>query len=217
MTLLSGGLLLVCCLLRCIPVQGHTFRVFLCALDDFRRPFGRLAELRRSDGSVAVGFVLGRFSGRLKTATSMLMVLSTAVFGLFAVAVAGWLPVGHDDTVTVAYATGILGGFFFNCTTPLYFEMLMETVCGWASENASGAVLILVNTVVQILFLAVPTKIDGSPQWMNWLTLGLFTATTSLVLTMRVEYRRSEVDCSKGGGGQLATALDDTLDHCGCF
>ena len=159
-------------------------------------------------GSVAVGFILDRFVGRLKTAISGLMVAATISFGAFTMAVAGQLPLSHSQTVIVAYVTGIMGGFFFNCTTPLYFEIMMETVFGWASENAAGAVLILINTVVQILFLAVPTKIDGSAQWMNWLTCGLFVVCTGLVLAMKVEYRRSEV-----GHKRAAIAMDD----CGYF
>jgi len=112
-------------------------------------------------GSVAVGFVLDRFLGRLKTATAILMLLSTAAFAIFAAAVAGWLPLSHAATVKVAYASGILGGFFFNCTTPLYFEIMMETVFGWASENSSGAVLILVkNHILALLsnYIVAPSR-----------------------------------------------------------
>jgi len=40
---------------------------------------------------------------------------------------------------------------------------------------------------------------------------------TALVFAMKVEYNRSEVDKAgdrgEGGGGKIATALDD----CGCF
>ena len=86
-------------------------------------------------GSIAVGAIVDRCLGRLKTATSTLMVLSTTALLTFSLAVAGAFPLSHTGTVHVAYVAGILAGFFFNCTTPLYFEMMMETVFGWGSEN----------------------------------------------------------------------------------
>ena len=80
------------------------------------------------------------------------MVLSTASFGVFSLAVADMLPfsLSHHQLITVIYVSGISGGYltsfkyapfahypesdvtcmlhvglFFNCTTPLYFEVTL--------------------------------------------------------------------------------------------
>ena len=44
----------------------------------------------------------------------------------------------HAASVRVAYVTGILGGACFNCSTPVLFELLMETVYGWGDEGMGG-------------------------------------------------------------------------------
>ena len=89
----------------------------------------------------------------------------------------------------------------------------METVFGWASENGSSAILIFVNTVVQILFLAVPTDIGGSTLWMNWLNLGIFLFCTLLVFGLKVEYNRRV--CDEIGLESEQPHLDNTVDASG--
>ena len=64
------------------------------------------------------------------------------------------------------------------------------------SEGVASATLIMVNSVVQIIFLAVPTKIGGSSQWMNWLTFATFAIGTVPLVMIRVEYARTELDCA---------------------
>ena len=77
---------------------------------------------------------------------------------------------------------------------------------GWLPEGVASATLIMVNSVVQIIFLAVPTKINGSSQWMNWLTFATFAIGTVPLVMIRVEYARTELDCAaaecSGEGGK---------------
>ena len=86
----------------------------------------------------------------------------------------------------------------------------METVFGVANENAASTTLIMVNSVVQIAFLAVPTKLGGSALWMNWLMLGVLLGSIVPMLLLRAVYRRSQVDSS-------GVALASSCDAAGCI
>lgn len=52
---------------------------------------------------------------------------------------------------------------------PLFFELILETVYGFVSDNLAASTMMLTVSLVQILVLAVPLKIGGSSLWMNWL------------------------------------------------
>ena len=162
-------------------------------------------------GSVVVGGVLDRFQGRLKRC--IVVLLACSAFALLAFATVGLVytsnsnddnddndgsggnrSLGRSDTVMLLYITGVAGGFFFNTTTPLFFELAMETVYGWASENASSMVLILANTIFAIIFTALPTKMGGTTQWPSWLCSGSVAATAAFLCCVPIRYSRLEVD-----------------------
>ena len=84
--------------------------------------------------------MLDRFAGRLKLVTTLLMAAGTLSMCLFSANAAGYLPTDHSSAVTVAYVSGIAGGSALNVAIPLLFELIMETVYGWADE-AGVAVL----------------------------------------------------------------------------
>jgi len=89
-------------------------------------------------GSVAIGALLDRFNGRLKLTICSLLSCAVVTFAVFAAAAQGLTDsVGisrHDNTV-ILFAFGIAGGFFYNTTTPLFFEMAMETIYGWVRHS----------------------------------------------------------------------------------
>ena len=87
---------------------------------------------RAPDCMAGVGVVMDKFNGHLKAAVSALMLLSCVGFGVFCLCIAGALPLSHHPTVVLAYAAGIWGGFFFNCSIPLFSEITMETIFGAA-------------------------------------------------------------------------------------
>jgi len=173
-------------------------------------------------GSIVVGAALDRLKGYLKTATAGLMLLSTLGFLAFSFCVAGTFSFPHETVVVLAYASGIWGGFFFNCSIPLFFEMTMEVIFGWCPDSAATPVLIFVNTVVQIVFLALPTKIAGSALWMNWLTVGTFVLCALPVVLLRMDYARSDFDAASpqhedGKLQRLGTSVASRFDDLGCL
>ena len=59
---------------------------------------------------------------------------------LFSANAAGYLALEHESAVTVAFVSGIAGGCALNVAVPLLFEMIMETVFGWADEGGGAMV-----------------------------------------------------------------------------
>lgn len=112
--------------------------------------------------------------------------------------------------VSLAYSTAVLGGLAFYSTIPLFFELTLETIYGWANETAASTALMLVNGLCQVLFLAAPTHLSGSAGWMPWLTAAMCAASLALVASMRVEYRRLRVDL-----GEMKVA--SPFDASGCI
>ena len=72
----------------------------------------------------------------------------------------------------------------------------METVFGWADEGAGAMMSVLVNTIVQIVFLVVlsASDPDASNLWTAWATAGSMAACCIALLCLRVQYRRLAVD-----------------------
>jgi len=81
-----------------------------------------------------------------------------------------------------------------NVTVPLYFELTLETIFGFGDELAASTVLIVCNTIVQIIFLGVPTEIDGSAFWMNCVVCGVVGITLLPMGIFKAKYLRLAVD-----------------------
>jgi hypothetical protein len=178
-------------------------------------------------GAVLLGMLMDRFTGRLKTGIVILDALSTVGFAFFALATSGWLNLSHSGLVQLVYAAGILGGLSLNASIPLYFELALESVFGFASETAATSLMILLNTAVQIIFLAIPTKIGGTAAWMNWLMLAICVLSIGPIFMFKAEYQRSEVDAAHAdtvgvadaaaAGPRQAKRLARGLDGFGCI
>ena len=111
-----------------------------------------------------------------------MLLLAALSFALFGAVLAGAMPTASKfSTVILLNVFGISGGFFFNTTTPLFFELTMETIFGWANENAASMILILVNTLFQIAFVAIPTKIGGTIHWPQWLCVAILVVVAGLL------------------------------------
>jgi hypothetical protein len=145
---------------------------------------------------VLVGAILDRFAGRLKLVTEALMVVATISFTLFGMNAAGYLHVDHTVRISIAYATSIMGGAALNITVPLFFEMIMETIFGWADENIGSMLTIAINTIVQIVFLIALAEInpDASTIWTSWVLAGSMAVAFVFMLFLRIDYRRLAVD-----------------------
>ena len=190
-------------------------------------------------GSIAISAVLDRFVGKIKLTATVLMAAATLGFALFAAclvgALDGILPGAHGDALRIAVPAAIFGGFCFNCTIPLFFELTMETVFGWAADADAAAVIVLFNTVVQISVLAFPVDSFGSKDWLTFALVGSFATATALLCASSIEYSRSETDMraaaarvaagaggenggeapGAGGGGEQGIAC--SFDRSGCF
>ena len=171
-------------------------------------------------GSVVTGSLLDRFNGRLKLAICSLLVMSTLSFAFFSAAASGLTDVlEFDDATSVLFLFifGISGGFFYNTTIPLFFELAMETVYGWGTENSASMMLILVNTLFQIAYIAMPTKIGGTVQWPGWLAVCCLFASSSLLASVPVKYSRLEVDAADAELSSNKAPVGSAFDRSGCM
>jgi FLVCR family MFS transporter len=164
--------------------------------------------------SVLVGAILDRFAGRLKLVTEICLIVATVSFSIFGINAGGYLNIKQHERVILAYITSIIGGAALNVSVPLFFELIMESIYGWADENIGSMVTILINTIIQIGFLIALAVMDSSISkiWTSWALAGSMLAAFSLMLFLKVDYRRLSVDKGKD--------LDETgskFDRFGCY
>ena len=145
-------------------------------------------------GSVIVGAFMDKFSGRLKLTSCALLFISCIAFILFCINGAGGFALDHGERVIVAYVLGILGGFAFNCSIPLCFEMVLETVFPWGDSNAASSLIVLTGSSIQVFFLLVPNKINGSAQWTGWVSAMSVVAAAFMVAFVKLDYARLRLD-----------------------
>lgn len=159
-----------------------------------------LYSLLNSKGAVVIGALMDRMAGRLKLASFGLMAVATISYTVFSLNAAGLLPpMSETSSVRLAYATSILGGGSFNTAMPLQFELLMETVYGWADEGNGSMLCMLFTTVIQVAFLAVFALSSASSKlWTLWANAASMATCALMLLLTRIEYRRLAVDRSVG-------------------
>jgi len=167
---------------------------------------GCLMTLSGCVGSVVIGAVMGRFLGTFKTVILAFAGLSCLGFAVFSIIISGreFAQFSQTQLQFMVQFAGIMGGFGFNCILPLFFELTLETVFGFAKASAAASMLIFTEAVVQISFLAVPTKIGGSAVWMNWLMLSAMSFSFLVMVFFRPRYSRLELD----QGRDVATGCD---------
>ena len=75
------------------------------------------------------------------------------------------------------------------------------------------AICTITNTILQIIFLALPTKIDGSSIWMNWTSLCSVIICVVMMILYQVDYTRLKLDTThlikQEDGGEMGEAEDD--------
>ncbi|CAK9052856.1 Solute carrier family 49 member 4 homolog (Disrupted in renal carcinoma protein 2 homolog) [Durusdinium trenchii] len=166
---------------------------------------GCLMTLSGAAGSIAIGLVTKRLLGALKSIILLSAAFSALGFLVFAVL----LTFHVDSSALLLGVTGVIGGFGVNCMPPLFFELILETVYGFVSDNLAASTMMLTVSLVQILVLAVPLKIGGSSLWMNWLMVISTVLCFVAVLPFRARYLRLETD--------LGEDFTSTCDRMGCF
>eukprot|EP00942_MAST-04A_sp_MAST-4A-sp1_P007500 g7500.t1 len=114
---------------------------------------------------------------------------ATFFFLWFALMYQNWLPI---STISV-YACCICGSALMNGTIPLFYELAIETVFPVAEGSTCGF-LILLQNLLQSIFLFVPVNRFGV-SWMVWsLWMLIFLFTIPLAIGFNEEHRRRKVD-----------------------
>ena len=85
-------------------------------------------------------------------------------------------------------------------------------------------VLILYNTVFQIVFIALPTKLGGTVQWPGFLTVAILLGSTALLAAVPVRYSRLEEDLAgqapvrlEKSTGEASVVVGCAFDRGGCL
>lgn len=175
---------------------------------------GFLMTLAGCAGAVVVGRANDSFRGQMKT-TIMLCITLAGMGGLYLWLIAsGVVPGGK----TLLYTVCVWIGFFINCSIPLFFELMMETVYESkdVSETAATGLLTFLNGGVQAIYVGVPAVAAVTNQL---LTLGLLASLLVLAL-FQAEYPREKVD-RRAKGERQGVDVDDSdvgcLDAAGIF
>ena len=149
-------------------------------------------------GGIVFGRIADRMSGRaLKSGVLACYFGSFVGFATFAMVVSFADP-GSGVNRWLLYVSGILGGFFFDASGPLFFEWSTEESFGQLSDGSGPALNMLLNVSVQVVFLAVAY---GSPLdacntvWMNWMIVAVIPAVWIVLWLLPVSLRRLDVDC----------------------
>ena len=149
---------------------------------------GCIATLAGGVVGIAVGALADRFAGRMKAFILFCYSGAAVCFLWFALVCAGVLP----RSTWQLYASYICGGMLLNGAIPLFFELTVECTFPIA-EGASAGVIMLVDNLIQVLFLVVPMDKVGKA-WMNWSVVVVVVAAGGLLLPMREKYQRWSID-----------------------
>ena len=161
--------------------------------------FGCAMTLSGCLGGIVFGRIADRMNGRaLKSGVLACYCCSFVGFATFA-SVVSFADHASEVSRWLLYVSGILGGFFFDASGPLFFEWSTEESYGELSDGSGPALNMLINVVVQVVFLAVAY---GSPLdaynsvWMNWLIVAVIPVVWFVLWLLPVSLRRLDVDCS---------------------
>ena len=164
-------------------------------------------------GSVIIGYFMDRFQGILKTGSAVFMLMTTLSVICFCTVLGSSMDNKPILPVTLLWLnlTCICAGLFFNSSTPLFYELVMETIYGALDENGAFSIMIGTMSVVQIFMLAVPTEINGSSFWIDMSVLGSCAISLVIILAFRPVYYRLRMDTNRehdsGNGFEDATTL----------
>lgn len=145
--------------------------------------------------SIGIARFTDRFVGKLKTCCVIALLTASFFMLLFTLLLnSSSSTQGGGTRIVLLYVTIICTGFFTNISIPLQYELLAENVFGMMSESMALAVCTITNTILQIIFLALPTKINGSSIWMNWTSLFSVIISVLMIILYKVDYARLKLD-----------------------
>ena len=169
---------------------------------------GCLMTIAGGAASIIVAVFMDKFIGRLKTVACTCLAAGAGFMFFFVLE----LKKGQDgddapDTNRM-YAFCIGSGFFINTAIPLFFELIVEGAYGVISEAVAMSVQTMSNTLVQICILSLPSRVNGSTIWMDWLTLSAYIFGFVAMLFFRVEYERMQLDAKNPDSTEVANGCD---------
>ena len=113
---------------------------------------------------------------------------AAACFLWFALLCSGVLPYSTWQL----YGSYIAGGMLLNGAIPLFFELTVECTYPVAEASSAGLIM-LVDNLIQVMFLVVPIDKVGT-SWMNWLLVAVVPVSLMLLLPMEERYSRLHID-----------------------
>ncbi|XP_027036216.1 disrupted in renal carcinoma protein 2 homolog isoform X2 [Pocillopora damicornis] len=183
-------------------LTGLTFGIYfgwLSMLDVFLAKFGvdditaGWLGCSATLAGVFSGIALARFADyirhRTKQILAVLLILSTLSQLIFSLSCAGILP----STKPLLYSSIIFGGFVYNGTLPLYFELAMECIYP-VGEGIAGGIIITTGNVVLLLFYVAFMMPQSDVRWMNWVTVSGLGVCFLGLLSYRERYSRLQLD-----------------------
>ena len=127
---------------------------------------------------------------------------ASVAFGCFALQCAEVL---LPRTLGWIYVSAVVGGACLNGTIPLFYELCVETTFP-IGEGSTEAFLVLLQNLVQTIFLAVPPSALGGTAWMNW-SLALATPFfLVMLLPFKPQYLRYAIDHAHASHAPTAAA-----------
>jgi len=119
----------------------------------------------------------------------LLLALSTISQLVFSLSCAGILP----STKPLLYSFIIFGGFVFNGTLPLLFELAMECVYP-VGGGIVGGIVIEAMSVVLLLFDIAFMLLHSDIKGMNWVLTSVYGVGVIGMLIFREKYTRLDLD-----------------------
>ncbi|KAK7100800.1 solute carrier family 49 member 4 homolog isoform X2 [Littorina saxatilis] len=144
-------------------------------------------------GACVVSLVVARFADYVSRVMKWLVLfcylLSTTFFLLFALSAAGVIPA----SAALFYTTIIAGFTALNAAVPLMYELCNELAYP-TGEGVINGVLGLVNNIFAVIFLFVMMIPGIGSMWTNWVLAGASAVCLPLLLLMKEQYNRLEID-----------------------
>lgn len=140
-------------------------------------------------GSIILAKFADIFSRHMKMFLLMLYIFGSACFVWFTLLINGTIP----ESIYSLYAAIILATLLLTASVPLYYEMACEVTYPVA-EGITNFVLTLVNNIGGLVFLLVGMIPHIGTAWENWACLGAIGSCIPVLLLIKENYNRLEVD-----------------------
>ena len=102
-------------------------------------------------------------------------------------------------TKPILYASAIVAGMCLNAPVPMFFELCVEETYPLPESTSVGVLVLLLNSI-QSIYLFIPLQQVGTA-WCNWALTGSMVLFTIVLLPLKENYKRTNLDDSESGGG----------------